>query len=123
MKILFSYMIEEPVKKIQPIEFYYIGETMYIELSERKLMKVEVLKESTCTFNNCILSLKVFIIDKVHGIVDEVIIPFQSVCKLPANKYLKKKQDFNIYEWVTLPSESDFDSLAKTLVEYMNLWN
>lgn len=122
MDKILSYLIEEPLKGKSGINWHYIGNVLYAGLNNGKRVKLELISEKTFNYGECIQNLTVSIIDKSYGLIDKVMISFESAFVSNPNKYLRKRTDSNIYEWVALPNADDINRLAEVVMEYMKLW-
>ncbi|RHB41823.1 hypothetical protein DW886_14800 [Enterocloster aldenensis] len=122
MNKILSYLIEEPLKGKSNASWHYIGNVLYAGLNNGKRVKLELISEKTFNCGECIQNLTVSIIDKSHGLIDKVMISFESAFVSNPNKYLRKRTDSNIYEWVALPNNDDINRLAEVVMDYMKLW-
>jgi len=120
MDKILSYLIEEPLKGKASVSWHYIGNVLYAGLNNGKRVKLELISEKTFNYGECIQNLTITVIDKSHGLIDCVIIPFESI--FVSTKYLKKRTDSNLYEWAVIPNEDDINNLAEVVMEYMKLW-
>ncbi|WP_455649790.1 hypothetical protein [Enterocloster citroniae] len=129
MRDILNYLVEIPLSKKSEgelrdiIGWHYIGDILYANLHNRKVIKLELISEKTFKYGDCIQDLTATVINKSSGVIDQVRIPFMAAFKSSENKYLKVKTDSSTCEWSSIPSDEEIDNLANIVLDYINLWS